>query len=414
MNSTSHSTITSAAHLSTVKDLLAKLDEMKTGKVGARERLDFLLERGPEVVQDFSFEDAFDVEARLVGERSRKLDELGRQLGHLKACWVDSPLDEDVQDAGTRLMKHLDEFVRQGQRREASTEIEMLSSLWQSEPNVDEAFGMYHTSGKSGARKRAVPSSAPAPAPAPVNKSPEEMALEATRYTLEETKKALEKELTEKNVEELEMPKAAELTPLEEEQQRIIKEAELAPKPEKEPGTQVVGQVSRKELLVGLEKPKRLERDISRSRPSFSGPELSTDFLEPPEKLKQLSDEDLERVDLLDIKTWTQALNDELMSSWKFDRQLVGRVGDFGRQGLSIFWKKGAGTEMRLDLERLAQGEVLVRLTPPRPTRGRWSLEDEQKIYRVHAVEMRDSELEELHKDPSSFVKKVLVDKPKT
>ena len=49
MDKTTESTSTSA-HLSSVKELLAELDLMKNEGVGARERLDFILDQGAELV----------------------------------------------------------------------------------------------------------------------------------------------------------------------------------------------------------------------------------------------------------------------------------------------------------------------------------------------------------------------------
>ena len=361
-----HSDTAPSAHLSTVRQLLRKLDEMKDGKVGAQERLEFLLENGTKVVHDFDYRDAFDTEMRSMTDRLRNLAALETDLRSFKANWATSPLDGDTKHAGDELVGHLNEFVKQALRRESLAEIEMLGQVWDSSPDVGAAFGM----------------------PAP-DYGPKKQALGKLRQSngsdearkLDEVRDVLEHEVAGEN---LEMPPEVYVDlDLDEELKKKAKAKEIHvrevakigashEKAEAVPHETVVSQVVKERLKPAPPAPEVLEEEMG----------------------------------MLDIQSWTKAFNDVLASNWKFDRQLRGRIGDNARMGLTLIWSKG-DERLRLDVERLGDDEVLVRLVPPRSTK-RWSLEDEEKMYQVHAREMKVAELEELHGDPSGFVKLIL------
>jgi hypothetical protein len=430
-------TITPSAHLPTVEALLAKLDEMR-GNVGARQRLEFLLEKGPEVVPGFCFEDAFDLSRQAHTERVQKLDDLGNAMDVMKARWHDSSLEDEVKQAGDRLIGHLSQFLHQARRKESRFEIETLASLWEDAPDVFPAFGLptpsyYPSSPKKdddevgllrtakerlveevaeeNAREADIPEDGPkkrAVKRVGYSVPSEEQQLEDARELHGEVKEMygrLGKKLLEEGVPQvmtggpadgittgmIEQTKA-ELEKLE---VRVpVKLGNRSYKTTSEYG-EVVGDISMRPKEFEAWRQRELERKNQAP-------------IQHPEELENHQLEELEpELDMLDIRSWTLAINEVLASNWHFDRQLRGRVGDRARMGVTLIWKKGDEV-LRVDIERLAVDEVLVRMTPPRSTR-RWSLEEEQKMYRVYAKEMKESDLAELHKDPAEFVKLILV-----
>jgi len=431
-----HSTTTPSTHLSSVQELLEKLDEMKTGRVAARQRLDFLLHHGSEVIQDFDFRDAFNLEMRTKCDRLKKVQDMSRSLRAFKTSWSDGPLEEDVKNAGIRLVDHLDEFVVQAERKETSTEIEMLSQLWISNPDVNAVFGLPLAHYTKAGTEYGGDTKKYAAARGDHHKSEKVVALEKARDALEE-------EVASENLKELDLPSVEEqvkemkkLWPEvpEEEFDRLESQEKKAEELHKafidgvEAGTRMAESEEDSEALesvaemAALARQKELASRI-KNDPVFrarlaGGLASSSDDQQVVGQVSRISSspaptspahqEELpDEVDELDIRSWTLAINETLASKWKFDRQLRGRIGDRGRMGLTLIWVKGK-SELRLDLESLALDETLVRLVPPRAT-DRWSLEEEKKMYQVHAQEMSSSALEELHKDPSDFVKLILV-----
>lgn len=429
MDTHSDSTITPSAHLPTVEALLEKLDEMR-GNVGAKQRLEFLLEKGPEVVPGFDFNDAFDLSHRAHTERVQKLEDLGNAMDVMRARWHDSSLEDEVMRAGDRLIGHLSEFVKQARRQESRFEIETLASLWEDAPNVFPAFGLptpsYYPEKQVDARTA----------------HHEERQTHARRTheeTLRRAREKLEQEVTEENLEKARLAddvrkKTAATFGLpsnEEENEEMYREL----KETRDGGiSQVMAGGPADGITTGMIDPTKeaLEKhDVrvptsvgARARHPFEDGRVvgqverrrQHEHLEKEAEslghlgLKQhASDEPKEELepelDMLDIKSWTLAVNSVLVSNWKFDRQLRGRVGDRARMGVTLIWKKDL-SELRLDIERLDSDEFLVRMTPPR-SREDWALE-ESPMYRTYALAMNGAELAELHKDPADFVKKIL------
>lgn len=395
---THNRTVTPSDHLSTVQELLAKLDEMKTGKVGARQRLEFLLEKGPEVVAGFDYNDAFDLSRQAHTERVRKLADLRGAVDVVTARWHDSPLEDDVRQAGGRLIEHLSEFVRQAHDKEARFEVETLASLWEDAPDVFPAFGL------------------PTPSYYPKTASSDDIRTNSHAGRLEEVCDRLTEEVVEENLEKLELPseeeQAKELKKLWPEAKegidRQFKEAASrddqagAPALEKKEMPVHEEYVKKYDLVVDASK----ERTVDEGRHVVGKVDLTRKKAEPLEQPEEDPEESLEpEMDMLDIRSWTQAINETLASNWKFDRQLRGRVGDRGRMGVTLIWTRH-DSEIRRDVERLASDEVLVRMTPPRSSKH--PLEEEEGMYRTYAKEMKESELAVLHKEPSEFVKFIL------
>jgi len=135
----------SSAHLSTVQELLTELDEMKNKGLSAQERLDFILDQGSNFVEEFSIEDAFDLEHRARTKRLEQLDELGSTLRTHQAQWRSAPMESPVKEAADKLLGHLDVFIKKGQDRERKSEIEMLSALWTWAPDVSDIWPGHHS-----------------------------------------------------------------------------------------------------------------------------------------------------------------------------------------------------------------------------------------------------------------------------
>jgi hypothetical protein len=424
---THDSTITPSAHLPTVEALLAKLDEMK-GNVGAKQRLEFLLQKGPEVVPGFDFNDAFDLSRQAHTERVRKLEELRAAMDVMKVRWHDSVLEDDVKSAGDRLIGHLHEFVKQARDKESRFEIETLESLWEDAPDVFPVFGLptpsYYPKKQSQTSrdiKRA--DEREAREFAELEKAHDQLVEEIARENAERTELASEDEVRKKVAASFGLPTEEQL------------ERAMGGGPADGITTEMIGQtkeaLEKKDIRVPVSVGTHKEYDVvvdSRRGTVDDGQQVVGHVgMTPGERRRQLEkkaeplghlglkqhdtrnpEEKLEdELDMLDIRSWTLAINEVLASNWSFSRQLRGRVGDKGRMGVTLIWTKD-GSELRLDVERLASDEVLVRMTPPR-SRKSWSLEEEESMYRVYAKEMKESALTELHKDPSEFVKLILV-----
>lgn len=397
MDTHSDGTVTASRHLSSVKDILAKLDEMKNGRVGARERLEFLLSTGSEIIQEFDFRDAFDLEIRTVSERLGKVEMFEEDLRRLRAQWSDGPFDADTKEVGGKLLGHLEPFIRHAKRQERDAEIELLSQLWRWEPDVNPMFGLpspdYLTK-------------KPSPAVRVAKKAAENVAEKAAKKDLDEAekiaemKRALEEEVADENLADMDFPSAEKQT---QERGKLDEGVKKTVAPE----------ASHKDLQAHPDHPEHENVVVSEfsspeytpvakvskeSRSEFPTPPAANPPPRPTEKLE-------EEMDMLDIRSWTEAINDATLGQWKFDRQLRGRIGDMARMGVTLIWSK-RDDEMRLDVERLAEDEVLVRIVPPRSTSLR--TDEGERMYRVYAREMTVRDLEELHKDPRDFVKKML------
>lgn len=143
----------SSTHLSTVQELLNELDQMKNKGLSAQERLDFILDQGSNFVEEFSVEDAFDLEHRARSKRLEQLKELGSTLRTHTTQWEGAPVEEPVKEAAGKLLGHLNVFVKKAEDRERKSEIEMLSALWEWAPDVSEIWPGHH----SRPRPKAIP-----------------------------------------------------------------------------------------------------------------------------------------------------------------------------------------------------------------------------------------------------------------
>jgi len=127
---------TSGTRLSCVQDLLDHLNSLKNDGLGAQERLDFLMSSGPALVPGFSFQDAFDAEARTMRARLQQIEDMDIDFRQLMSSWRAAPIKEDVRQAGGKLFEHLQGFIGDARKAEVKSEIEMLSQVWDDSPDL--------------------------------------------------------------------------------------------------------------------------------------------------------------------------------------------------------------------------------------------------------------------------------------
>jgi len=129
-------------NIHTVQTLLDKLDKLKNEGASPLERIRVIQEDGGNIIGDeFSMEEAFDVERRHRSERQKKLVDLRDRVSTLASFWEAAPLAVEINGAGKKLLSYLTDFVDRAEHAERKKEILELSDLWQSAPDVSEHFG---------------------------------------------------------------------------------------------------------------------------------------------------------------------------------------------------------------------------------------------------------------------------------
>jgi hypothetical protein len=248
----------SSAHLSTVKELLAQLDLMKNDGIGAQKRLEYILEHGKEVVPEFDFRDAFDLELEASSKRATSLNHMDSDLVGLQDKWKVGPFRDAVKEAGQKLLEHLIKFIADAQNQERKTELHLLSQLWEWAPDLRHLYP-WLTEGKK----------------------PEAVKEESTLPP--ETKKLVEKK------DELEAEVAAEFEKLAKEEEPKLLEAMKQMKP-----WAVQEQVVEEQRVVASVHPK-------------------------PEPIPEKEDVQLEPDnDQLMVKSWGEALRELTVVPWTF------------------------------------------------------------------------------------------------
>jgi hypothetical protein len=345
---------TASPRLESVKDLLEQLHSMKADGLGARERLDFLMSSGPELVKDFSYEHAFDLEARTRAAKLEQLEDLRQGFGTLESTWHAAPLIEDVREAGRALFKHLKGFVNEALGDERKAEIETLSQVWDRSPDIRWLY----------------PWLTAWTGPVRDSSKPDAIARHEAEF-VKEAKEALEDEITGENIEGDE---------LEAEFERQIRELDHAEF------------IRRDYELSGdyLERQREISEQLKDPavRARLAGAPLEEASGSSPEDLAQLRQE-----------AWTQALRDVSLETWEFRTEVAGHLGDWG-QGTALLWKHGleSHSSARLEWAPSREGHVNVRLF----------VSSEKLGARELKREVSDAQLAELHVDPSSFVQAAL------
>lgn len=386
---TTDSTTASSARLHSVQQLLEKLGSMKARGLGARERLDFLQRQGPELVHDFTFEDAFDADARASSARLGQLDELSSSVRQLKTAWRSAPIQDDVRAAGLSLIGHITGFVQQAEKLERESEIDMLSQLWEQAPDVSSTWPELGTQARPSRELH-------------VQQSPEDSLSRPGDGELEKVKSELEDELTEENVKETTLP--TEGAQLRDEFKKLWPKANLDnswnPELEKralEKHRQFVRQFETDHSSDFLEPPP------GRTLGEVGIPHFDTKFLEVEDgqvvgkvSNRESGSPELEDMSKLKQQAWTEAVREATLEPWRLEVWSSGR-----RRELSMRWmlERDKAAYIRLETSRgREKGKHRVRLewTDPRIRLGSFERE------------LSDDELEELHLDPSSFVAEAL------
>lgn len=357
-----------SAHLSTVQELLAELDRMKNKGLGAHERLEFILDQGSNFVEEFDFEDAFDLEHRAMNKRLELLENMDSTLRTHRAQWSGAPVGDEVKEAAGKLIGHLDVFVEKARARERKSEIEMLSSLWTWAPDVSHIWPGHH--------------SRPKPKAVEV---PEEV-----------------KELLEKKSELYEELEAKESVggrgwsgPAKEEAllptEKGVKESREAPEEtdsKLEPTT-----TSLKEKTVTW------DGEDTRVVGKVSG-ELKPDPIKKedgPDHLKR--------------DAWTEALREMTTDDWKFIKEMEGLTGDAGTFGHVMLWRTSDGLEARLEIAdrtsgKFSEGELRASASPKKIV-TLWVETPPKRGFKKHSETMTNDEVEKLHLDPVPFIKQL-------
>jgi len=140
MVATTHS---DTQNIHTVQTLLTKLDKLKKEGASPLERIQVIQEDGGRIVDDphFSMAEAFMFDRKHRSERQQKLCDISERVKHLKSLWDVGPFGEDIEQAGTKLLTYLNEFVDRAERSERQKEIEELSSMWETAPDLSDYFG---------------------------------------------------------------------------------------------------------------------------------------------------------------------------------------------------------------------------------------------------------------------------------
>lgn len=367
MNSTTESPSTSA-HLSSVKELLAALDKMKSKGIGARDRLDFILEQGSELVDDFDFNDAFDLELRAQTKRMRQLSELETVMRSARAQWEGGPFRENVKEAVGHLLDHLDKFRTDARHRETRVETEMLGSIWDWAPDIRWLYPwltawsgpIYRPDRDYGAARY---SSYPVAPEGPVLEEPSKEVKE-----LLELKDELYKEVKKKPEElETDEDQLEKLHNVELERLEKIHNAKLETVKEQTPEAEPAP--PRRFPIRRDDEPERA-RVVAKFE--ASPPELETDHI---------------RRD-----AWMTALREATLEDWRFCSERPGSPTTV------LLWRAGKA-EARLELIERPEGmHVWLRMI------------DAEGHFKSHSHTMPFAEVQELHLDPSDFVKKALED----
>ena len=416
MNSTTESAGT-PSHLSTVKQLLAELDLMKNKGIGARDRLDFILEHGVGLMEEFDLQDAFDVEARARSNRLRQLDDLRSSMTNTEQLWSGGPLLEDVKEAASNLFGHLHRFLKDALSRERKSEIDMLSQLWEWAPDMRWLYPWLTGEGPIYMPKFAEPgigvarhsSEYPtAPEPEAPNDDAKEFAMQKEKLYAEMAPAAGGPGWS--------VPKTQVELPSEEQQLKEMEKlwpkvpAELERKLELEHNTElerlnksVLESPSSDETVVKKEKfdsnrkirfsrkdldqPSRWQgKVIHQEDPSAQGRVVATmrnPVVEP------------EPVDHIVQDAWTTALRELTLDDWQFTKVMPWRSDSV--KGKVLLWHLQTG-EARVEVYKTG-----------RVTNVSLRILKDGRLWK-HEAELNDDEVEELHLDPISFVKKALDD----
>jgi len=415
-------TTTESPRLRSVRELLEHLNSLKTDGLGAQERLDFLRQAGPALIKNFDFADAFDLEAKTMAARLEQLEELSSDFEQLSQTWRTSPLAEDVREAGGNLLGHLQGFIKEGIRDERKSEIDLLSHVWGSPPDLRWLYpwmtawtGPVYTLAEQRARRPG---------------------LSNDELTVQEAKADLERELTKANLEKVELeddePGKKTVMPLHSSEEiaeldRVLEKEHLAELwrlektwPEK---VRELDEGQSSDLKADLERQareldsgKHIRRDyevkkdvdigwdgnrvVAAKEPSSSQWKRGLEEGEgaSSELIEEESGSSAEAPRLRQ-EAWTEALRAVTLEKWRFRIEAGGHLGEWGH-GQAMIWKhdEESYSSARFEWAPGRPGHHNVRLFASSKKLGS----------REFKQEVTEAELHDLLIDPSVFVKKVL------
>jgi hypothetical protein len=136
-------TYTDTKNTRTVQTLLNKLDKLKKQGASPLERIRVIQEDGGRIIDDphFSMSEAFMFDRQHRSERQKKLCDISERISHLTALWDVGPFADDIEQAGGKLLRYLNEFVSRAENTERRKEIDELASMWETAPDVSGHFG---------------------------------------------------------------------------------------------------------------------------------------------------------------------------------------------------------------------------------------------------------------------------------
>jgi hypothetical protein len=367
----------SSAHLSTVQELLTRLDQMKNDGLGARERLEFIIEEGSNLVEEFDFEDAFDLEHRAMCKRLEALEDMATTQRAFRQQWELAPVQEEVRDAAGRLLEHTNKFIKDAQVKERKVEIDMLSNIWDWGEDLTHMYP-WLTSGR------------PKPKPVEIPKEIKEFA---------EKKEALYKQASADQ--EAKRKKWAEDLAADFDQADGVKESDQAPPKKSE---------FEKKLEEGEKKYKHGIKASDRTElPLVPTEDVCPDATEKI-VAKVTRDEDVKEAESeLDVggednqeeltrDAWTMALRELTTHTWKFSREMKGRVGPEARNGTVMLWNTTDDKRVHeFRLEILEDDDQFL-------VKGRLLINGETARYSGHEDRFTTDGVVKLHLDPNGFL----------
>jgi hypothetical protein len=338
---------------------------MKNQGIGARDRLEFILDGGSELVREFDIEDAFDIEHRAMSRRLESLDDMKTHLRHGQQQWSTGPVQEEVKEAAGRLLGHLDKFLNDALHREQKSEIEMLSQLWHWDPDISNLFpGL--TSGR------------PKPKPIEIPRELQEFTQKkAALY--EEAQAEAEAHPHHQPVPGIQPPPV----PLEEIDEVVDQFVE------RNPGSSLTELNTNLEAKKNVKEPKKYP--LVKPEPE-SKVKIGSMVPVPGQVAPPLPEEP----DHIRRDAWTDALREVTLNDWAFRRETNGHAGVEQRDASVLIWHANE-CEARLELTEMTDNHIKVNL--------RVLLQG--RLHQRHEVLTVDHAAK-LHLDPVRFVTKTL------
>lgn len=135
------------------RDVLASLEKMKAGGADDDAVLEFLRRNVP-TIQKARPKRQNSIQERMAQQQADQaaLDQIEEGVRRVQENWNSAEvLPAEIKEVGTRLIAQLDELRRQGEqqvKRGWLSEVDMLAEMWESAPDVSEAFNVQNSAPK--------------------------------------------------------------------------------------------------------------------------------------------------------------------------------------------------------------------------------------------------------------------------